>query len=105
MVQPPESPYGPPVGYSAKRPAAKRPVWVVVGLLGVATRRQAMAWFRGTMTASIVAIPLVFFMLYRSFAFSVLVSALGAAVIHLGLALAALWYWLCIQWMDEHDGW
>ena len=105
MVQPPESPYGPPVGFSAEKPAVKKPVWAEVGLLGVGSRRQAMWWFGGTLAASIVAIAVVFFVLYRAFAFSVLVSALGAAVIHLGLALAALWYRLCIQWMDEHDGW
>jgi hypothetical protein len=80
-------------------------VWVEIGLFGVGSRRQAMAWFGGTMAASIVAIVVVFVLLYRSFGFPLLVAALGAVVVHVGLALAALWYRLCIRWMDEHGGW
>lgn len=103
MLQPPESPYGPPAGLPTTKP--QKPAYVLIGLLGVGSRRQAMGWFGGTMVASIVAIVIVFFTLYRAFDLPLVVAALGAAVVHIGLALAALWYRLCIRWMDEHDGW
>ena len=103
MWQPPESPYGPPVGVPPPKPP--RPVWVQIGLLGVGSRRQAMGWYGGTMTGSIVGLVAVFLALYVVLDFPLFISVLAAAVVHVGLSLASLWYWLCIRWMDEHDGW
>jgi hypothetical protein len=86
---------------------ADRPLWVRVGLLGVPSRRAALAWMNGT---------LVFTILFLVAVFAVPITVNGVAVglharllcaVPFGLLslVAPLWYWLAIRWTDEHDGW
>jgi len=64
---------------------------VKVGLLGINSRKAAFAYFW----------------------FCVFISALSLALcfIHPGFAvgllflLSALWYWLCIRWVDRNSRW
>ena len=103
MMQSPESPYGPPhVANAASKP---KPAWVQIGLLGVGSRRQAMAWFSGTLAGSVVALFGVFLLLFVYVGIPVIYSAIAAFVVHTCLSVASLWYWFCIRWMDDNDAW
>lgn len=73
------------------RMRVERPLWVKVGLWGLPNR--ASAW--------------VFFWLSIILVLGSLVLGVWDPRFFAGifLLLAALWYWLSIQWVDEHDDW
>ena len=83
----------------------KRPIWVALGLFMLRTREQAVNYLVAASVGAVlvfVATPAVS-MIVLGFP---LLHALGAAVLLGGmLAVAALWYWLSIRWMDTHDRW
>jgi hypothetical protein len=83
----------------------KRPIWVEVGLFTLRTREQAISYlvaasvgsvlvFIGTIVVSTILLgsPLVY-------------ALVKAALLGGMLAVAALWYWLSIRWMDTHNRW
>jgi hypothetical protein len=99
-----ESPYGPPrVTHEAQ--TKERPGWVALGLFGVGSRRQAMAWFSGTLAGSVVSLFGVFSLLFLYLDVPVIYAAIVAFLVHTALSAAALWYWFCIRWMDDNHGW
>jgi len=71
---------------------AERPLWVRVGLWGLHSRTSAWAFL---WLAVALAIGSVFYGVTRDSRFIV-----GAVFF-----LAALWYWLAIQWVDRHGSW
>jgi hypothetical protein len=81
-------------GVSGKgsRSAEERPWWVQVGLWGIHSRATAWGFFWSSLALA-VAPGLIGYTSGTTF------SLCGLFV------LAALWYWLCIRWMDEHGGW
>ena len=74
-------------------PRHRYPWWVQVGLWGVPGRAGAWAFF-AVAGLSAVALPAIGI-------------ATGIVAFYAGLLflLAALWYWLCIRWVDEHGSW
>jgi len=77
---------------SVRRPEPK-PWWVEVGLWGINSRE--LAWVFVGISVLLAVLPVIF-------AFVV-----GDKRLFIGgfFILAAVWYLLCIQWMDEHGGW
>jgi hypothetical protein len=69
----------------------ERPLWVKIGLWGLPRRASALFffWLSIAITLGCVAYG---FVNPRWF--------LGS-----GLILAALWYYLCIRWVDRHGEW
>jgi hypothetical protein len=74
------------------RAQEERPWWVQVGLWRIQSRSTAWAFFWFSLVLA-VAPGLFLFTLNKGF---VLFGLFG---------LAALWYWLCIRWVDEHGAW
>ncbi|HEV3262572.1 MAG TPA: hypothetical protein VG013_37315 [Gemmataceae bacterium] len=69
----------------------RRPLWVRLGLWGLPER--ATAWGFVWLCIALAAGSAIYgFWDARFFAGCLLV-------------LAALWYWLAIRWMDQHDRW
>ena len=83
---------------------ADRPMWVRIALFGVPSRRAAMLWMKGSLaaTALLVALCLVGGVALFS---SALVGAAAGVVLAVPMLAAPLWYWLAIQFTDDHDGW
>jgi hypothetical protein len=83
----------------------KRPIWVALGLSMLSTRDHAISY----LIAASVGAVLVFvgtIIVMPIFLGSTLLQALGTAASLGGLlAVAALWYWLSIRWMDKHGQW
>lgn len=83
----------------------KKPIWVQVGLFMLQTRDQAVSY----LVAAAVGSVLVFvgsLVVMTMVLGSTLLYALGTGVVLGGmLAVAALWYWLSIRWMDTHNRW
>jgi hypothetical protein len=70
----------------------ERPWWVQIGLWGIHSRSTAWVFVWIALFLTVVP-PLCFFSVNK-----------GVAVFGL-FGLAALWYWLCIRWVDEHGSW
>ena len=74
-------------------------------MLGIKTRATAKIWLLASIIGSILFALLVILVFKKVLDAPILISILfgssGAAM----LLLATLWYWLCIRWMDRHDGW
>lgn len=67
------------------------PLWVFFGLSSINTRKGALILFWACFVCGIVFIPVSYHLddwSWAGFTF-----------------LAALWYWLCIRWMDQHSAW
>ena len=83
----------------------KKPIWVALGLSMLPTREHAMSYLIAASAGSV----LVFvgtIVVMRIVLDSTLLHALETAASLGGLlALAALWYWLSIRWMDKHGQW
>lgn len=83
----------------------QRPFWVQVGLFTVKTRTEAMSYC----ITSLVCAGLLFLMTVG--VMNVLLDFPVLAGLTVGLlfggfmSIAALWYWLCIRWMDAHRQW
>ena len=69
----------------------ERPVWVKVGLWGVPGRAGAWSFFWLSIAIAVACIAYGF--QDRRFFWGGL------------LVFAALWYYLSIRWVDQHDGW
>lgn len=72
-----------------------QPLWVSLGLANISTRKGALILFWVCFAFAIACIPLAYFQWIAWIDWS------WAAV----LFPCALWYWLCIRWMDRHAGW
>ena len=68
-----------------------RPMWVELGLLGIPGRNSAWAFFWISIAAAVGCCAYGF----RDHRF----------FWGVGFVFAALWYWLCIRWMDTHQQW
>lgn len=69
----------------------KTPLWVSLGLANIETRKGAMILFWSALAFSVFSIPLSYYLddwSWAAFMFPI-----------------ALWYWLCIQWMDRNSAW
>ena len=75
------------------RPSVERPSWVKVGLFGVNSRGSALAF----MWLCILIAPTCAYI-----AIAHQWPEMWAGLLGLG---SAMWYWLCIRWVDEHDDW
>lgn len=71
------------------------PLWVFLGLANIDTRKGALVLFWSCLAFGIACIPLAY---YRWVAW---VDWSWVAV----MFPCALWYWLCIRWVDTHTGW
>jgi len=86
---------------------ADRPLWVRIGLLGIPSRRAAMLWMKSSLTfvilalAALIAAPILLGKGLVGVGMSMALAALLGPV----MLIAPLWYWLAIQWTDEHEGW
>ena len=83
---------------------ADRPLWVRIAFFGVPSRRAAMRWLKGSLVGSVLltALLIVGGMTASS---SALAGAAFAVVVAVPMFAAPLWYWLAIQFADDHDGW
>ncbi|MBI5460745.1 MAG: hypothetical protein HY941_00990 [Gammaproteobacteria bacterium] len=68
------------------------PLWVFLGLNNINTRKGALLLFWSSFAFSAACIPLAYY---------AVVGWSWAAV----MFPCALWYWLCIRWVDNHTGW
>jgi hypothetical protein len=87
---------------------ADRPLWVRIGLFGVPNRKTALIWMKGTLAFVIVAavaMAVAPFIVLGNSPLAVGMSTLLVLLAVPGMLLSPLWYWLAIQWTDEHDGW
>ena len=73
-------------------PTANRPVWVKVGLWLIHSRKTALGYFWLSVALAVL---------------SVVAGAVVAPRYYVGVIflLAALWYWLCIAWVDRNNNW
>ena len=72
-----------------------QPLWVSLGLANISTRKGALTLFLICLACAIACIPLAY---YRWISW---IDWSWAAV----MFPCALWYWLCIRWMDNNAGW
>ena len=75
------------------RSSVERPWWVQIGLWGIHDRTTA--WVFVWISIFLVVAP----GLFASFFGSTRFFFCGIFL------LAALWYWLCIRWVDQHGSW
>lgn len=67
------------------------PLWVFLGLMSVETRKGSMILFWSCLACGLLFVPLSWYLQDWSWA---------------GLTLLiALWYWLCIRWVDANAAW
>ena len=81
-----------------------KPAWVELGLFGIKDRSKAMSWC----ISSLVVAGLLFLItaiLRTMIGFPVLISLGVGFFLGAIMSLASLWYWRCIQWMDQNNGW
>jgi hypothetical protein len=74
------------------RPRVAKPWWVELGLWGVPYRILALIFFWFSLLLVVLSGVMIF-----------VVHPL--CVLGGGFLFAALWYYLCIQWMDENEQW
>lgn len=85
-----------------------RPLWVRIGLFGIQSRQAAMRWAKGSLAFVIVSAIIMAaapFMLLGIGPFAATVSAILVVVSLPIMLISPLWYWLVVQWVDEHEGW
>jgi hypothetical protein len=70
------------------------PRWVRLGLWGVPTRRSALIW---VWVSALIGVFLSVSL--EAFAFPVGIS------VGIPFFLAALWYWVALRWVDQHETW
>ena len=84
----PENPYKSPQAIDER---VSRPLWVRIKLWGTRSRNGALAFCCGTLAVGI--------------AFAIYSIVDPDALAGTALFAAALWYWLAIRWVDQHDRW
>ncbi len=67
------------------------PLMVTIGLLGINSRKVALAYFWFSNLLSLVSLVLGF--MNPMFFIGTL------------FLMSSLWYWLCIKWVDRHSRW
>jgi hypothetical protein len=72
---------------------AVRPDWVELGLWQIRTRSVAMLFCISCIALLIVSATLG------------VVQDPKYLIVSLGCLSAAVWYWLCIKWVDKHGTW
>jgi hypothetical protein len=82
-----------------------RPAWVEVGLFGINDRASAMSWCVSCLIGSVLLFLLTVIVMRKFLDAPVMVSLIGGAMVGGLFSLSALWYWLCIKWMDNNRGW
>ena len=70
----------------------EKPLWVRVGLWQISSRSMAIAFMIGAVVLATVGVAY---------------GLVGRRVFVIfgGFYLSALWYWLCIRWMDVRKAW
>ena len=67
------------------------PLWVFLGLMNIETRKGALILFRCSLAFALFCIPLSYYLNDWWW---------------LGMMVPiTLWYWLSIQWVDNHSAW
>lgn len=67
------------------------PLYVTIGLLMIYSKKTALIYFWLCMFLSTISAVLGFFNTIYFWG--------------LGFLLSALWYWLCIKWVDKNSSW
>jgi hypothetical protein len=83
----------------------KRPIWVEVGLFMLRTREQAISYLVAASVGSVLVFVGTIVVLTIVVGSPFVYALARAAVLGGMLAVAALWYWLSIRWMDTHNRW
>ncbi len=66
------------------------PPWVYWGLLGTQSRKMALAMFSLSILMALILVPEAF---------------ISGRFIFLGFAPLPIWYWMSIDWVDNHGRW
>jgi hypothetical protein len=85
-----------------------RPLWVRIGLFGIQSREAALLWMKGSLAlvfVTAIAIAVAPFLLLGVGIPAAVISAFAVLVCVPVMLISPLWYWIVIQWVDEHDGW
>lgn len=69
------------------------------------TREQAISYLIAASVGSILVFVGTIVVLTIFLGFPLIYALVRATLLGAMLALAALWYWLSIRWMDTHDRW
>jgi hypothetical protein len=83
----------------------KRPIWVEAGLFMLRTREQAISYLVAASVGSVLVFVGTIVVLTILLGSSLVYALVKAALLGGLLAVAALWYWLSIRWMDSHNRW
>ena len=83
----------------------KRPIWVEVGLFMLRTREQAISYLVAASVGSVLVFIGTIVVLTILLGSPLVYALVKAALLGGMLAVAALWYWLSIRWMDTHNRW
>ena len=83
----------------------KRPIWVEVGLFTLRTREQANSYLVAASVGSVLVFIGTIVVLTILLGSPLVYALVKAALLGGMLAVAALWYWLSIRWMDTHNRW
>lgn len=83
----------------------KRPIWVSLALSMLHTREQAVAYLIAALIGAVAVIVVTIVVMPIFFEWTLLVAIESAAGLGCLFALAGLWYWLSIRWMDKHGQW
>ena len=87
---------------------ADRPLWVRFALFGVPSRFAAKSWMVVTVMSAGLYLAGVLYLNSRLPHFDWLAAAIMTSAALIGfvaILCAALWYWLAIQYADEHGAW
>ena len=82
-----------------------RPIWVEVGLFMLRTREQAISYLVAASVGAVLAFIGTIIVLTILLGSPLVYALVRAALLGGMLAVAALWYWLSIRWMDTHNRW
>lgn len=83
----------------------KRPIWVEVGLFMLRTREQAISYLVAASVGAILVFVGTIVVLTILLGSPLVYALVRAGLLGGLLAVAALWYWLSIRWMDTHNRW
>jgi hypothetical protein len=87
-----------------KRPVPK-PAFVEIGLFAVKTRMDALIYFWICAGGALITFPLCVYLLSFFLNESLITGICVGLFCSSFLGAAALWYWVCIRWMDHNKQW